>query len=109
MFFQVGVQPVVQVNHIVSVFRVTSDPILISAWIGWTNTESDWTHSLDLALFLSISFVIRLAVGHFFLGGRLVNLHGHLSTARSASQLSIRNIKISNDDIFNVLFSQFLL
>ena len=71
-------------------------------------TESDWAHSLDLALILRISFIIRSAAGHFFLGRQLVKLCSHLCAAKSASQISIINIRISNNDIFNVLFSPFL-
>ena len=71
-------------------------------------TESDWAHSLDLALILRISFIIRSETGHFFLGRQLVKLCSHLCAAKPASQISIINIRISNNDIFNVLFSPFL-
>ena len=104
----VGVKGVHYLNHLFPMTGVPSIYILIIAWIGWAKTGSDWAHSLHLALILTISFIIRPAAGHFFLGGWLVNIQGHLSAAQSASQIFIRNIKISNDDIFNVLFSPFL-
>ena len=51
-----GVKGVHHLNHIVPIPGVKSIQILISAWIRWSKTGSDWDHSLDIALILTISW-----------------------------------------------------
>ena len=108
VFLAVEVKVNHHLNNLVPITGVTSIQVLISAWIWCAKMVSYWLHSLDLALILTMSFIIRLAYSHFFLGGRLINLHGHLFAAQSSLQLFIINLKILKDDILNVLFSTFM-
>ena len=57
LFPEVGVKGIHHLNHLFPLTRVKSTRILMSDWIGWAKTGSDWAHSLDIALILSIRWV----------------------------------------------------